>query len=74
MQPNGNMDGDIADGPFASETHVRVLDVLERRPAGWEIHAISEPGLHIVRVRLNDGFTSKSVSYKHLTLPTICSV
>ena len=59
MQPNGNVDGDTADGPFASETHVRVLDVLERRPTGWEIHAISEPGLHIVRVRLNDGFTSE---------------
>ena len=49
MQPKGNVDGDAADGPFASETHVRVLDAMERRPVGMEIHAISEPGLHIVR-------------------------
>ncbi|MED5231345.1 MAG: DUF655 domain-containing protein [Candidatus Thermoplasmatota archaeon] len=60
MQPNGDIDSDAGDGPFASETHIRVLDVMERRPVGWEIHAISEPGLHIVRSRLNDGFTSES--------------
>ena len=41
MQPSGNVNGDAADGPFASETHVRVLDVMERRPVGMEIHAIS---------------------------------
>ena len=63
MQPNGNSNGDPAAGPFASETHIRVLDVMERRPSGWEIHAISEPGLHIVRARLNDGFTSESGDY-----------
>ena len=60
MQPNGNVNGDAADGPFASETHVRVLDIMKRRPVGMEIHAISEPGLHIVRARLNDGFSSES--------------
>ena len=76
MQPKGNVDGDAAGGPFASETHLRVLDAMERRPVGMEIHAISEPGLHIVRARLNDDFTAKSgdhfalesgtVSYTHL--------
>ena len=63
MQPNGNSNGDPVAGPFASETHIRVLDVMGRRPSGWEIHAISEPGLHIVRARLNDGFTSESGDY-----------
>ena len=38
MQPNGNSNGDPAASPFASETHIRVLDVMERRPSGWEIH------------------------------------
>lgn len=54
MQPNGQNNGDAADGPLASETHIRVLDVLERRPVGWEVHALSEPSLHIVRARLHD--------------------
>lgn len=63
MQPNGNSNGDPAASPFASETHIRVLDAMERRPSGWEIHAVSEPGLHIVRARLNDGFKSESGDY-----------
>ena len=52
MEPNGQ-NGDAEDGPLASETHVRVLDVLDRRPIGREIHALSEPSLHLVRARLN---------------------
>ena len=49
MHSKGDVDGDAAGGPFASETHIRVLDVMERRPVG-------------------------TVSYTHLTLPTILRV
>ncbi len=55
MQPNGYNNGEAADGPLAAETHIRVLDVLERRPVGKEVHALSEPSLHTVRARLQDG-------------------
>ncbi len=54
MQPNGHNNGEAADGPLAEETHVRVLDVLDRRPVGREVHALSDPGLHLVRARLLD--------------------
>ena len=63
MHSKGDVDGDAAGGPFASETHIRVLDVMERRPVGKQIHALSEPGLHIVRARLNDGFSAESGDY-----------
>lgn len=54
MQPNGYNNGGPADGPLSAETHLRVIEILERRPIGMEVHGLSEPGLHIVRARLQD--------------------
>lgn len=59
MQPN-DRNGDAVDGPLASETHARVLDVLDRRPIGREIHALSEPSLYLVRARLNSDFSCEA--------------
>lgn len=60
MQPNGYNNGDkVGENPFFQETHVFILEILERRPSGFEIHAISDPSLHIVRARLNESSSFK---------------
>ena len=55
MQP-GDRSEPEEDGPepFDSETHLRILDVQERRPFGHEVHCLSEPSMHLVRARVND--------------------
>jgi len=40
--------------PFQSETHIRVLDLQDRRPIGHEMTGLSRPGLFLVRARVND--------------------
>ncbi len=58
MQPNGENNGDEeAEGPLADQTHLRVLDIRERRPVGHEMHALTEPGLQIVRARVHSSST-----------------
>ena len=55
MQPGGQSEPE-EDGPepFDSETHLRILEVQERRPFGHEVHCLSEPSMHLVRARVND--------------------
>tara|TARA_B100000929_G_scaffold135543_1_gene107310 strand:- start:2667 stop:3239 length:573 start_codon:yes stop_codon:yes gene_type:complete len=55
MQP-GDQGEPEEDGPepFDSETHLRILDIQERRPFGHEVHCLSEPSMHLVRARVND--------------------
>ena len=60
-----NTPSDSGDGPssiFSSETHLRILDISERRPVGYEVHALTEPSLYLVRARVIDkeGITSGS--------------
>ena len=46
---------DSGDGPssvFSGETHLRILDISERRPVGHEVHALTEPSLYLVRARV----------------------
>ena len=55
MQFGGPDESDEKDSsPYESETHIRVLDMQDRRPMGHEIHGITEPSMHLVRARLND--------------------
>jgi predicted nucleic acid-binding OB-fold protein len=42
------------DDIFHSETHVKILDLLEKRPFGFEIEAVTSPSLYLVKARLND--------------------
>ena len=52
-----NTPSDSGDGPssiFSSETHLRILDISERRPVGYEVHALTEPSLYLVRARVID--------------------
>ena len=55
MQPRDQSEPE-EDGsePFDSETHLRILDIQERRPFGHEVHCLSEPSMHLVRARVND--------------------
>ncbi len=46
------------DDKFHSETHVKILDLLEKRPFGFEIEALTSPSLYLVKARLNDGTLS----------------
>ena len=43
---------DEGPGPYDSETHIRVLELQDRRPMGQEIHGVTEPSMHLVRSRL----------------------
>ena len=48
---------DAGDGPssiFSGETHLRILDISERRPIGHEVHALTEPSLYLVRAKVLD--------------------
>ena len=55
MQFGGPDESDEEDSsPYESETHIRVLDMQDRRPMGHEIHGITEPSMHLVRARVND--------------------
>ena len=48
---------DAGDGPssiFSGETHLRILDISERRPIGHEVHALTEPSLYLVRAKVID--------------------
>jgi len=55
MQFGGPDESDEEDpSPYESETHIRVLDMQDRRPMGHEIHGITEPSMHLIRARLND--------------------
>tara|TARA_B100001113_G_scaffold154668_1_gene126469 strand:- start:169 stop:741 length:573 start_codon:yes stop_codon:yes gene_type:complete len=61
MQPSGSNNGrEGAESPFENETHVRILEVMQRRPTGYEIHGLSNPGLYIVRARISDGSSCKA--------------
>ena len=42
------------DDIFTKETHVKILDLLEKRPFGFEIEGITSPSLYLVKARLND--------------------
>lgn len=46
--------GDSSDSPFLSETHLRILDISQRRPIGHEVHALTEPSLYLVRAKVLD--------------------
>ena len=39
--------------PFQLETHIRVLDLQDRRPIGHELTGLTRPGLFLVRARVN---------------------
>ncbi|MFL2493630.1 MAG: DUF655 domain-containing protein [Candidatus Thalassarchaeum sp.] len=39
--------------PFQSETHIRILDLQDRRPIGHELTGLTRPGLFLVRARVN---------------------
>jgi len=39
--------------PFQEESRLRIIDILERRPIGYEIQCISEPSLYLLRARIN---------------------
>ena len=46
---------DVGDSPmsiFSGETHLRILDISQRRPTGYEVHALTEPSLYLVRARV----------------------
>ena len=48
---------DVGDSPmstFSGETHLRILDISQRRPTGYEVHALTEPSLYLVRARVLD--------------------
>jgi hypothetical protein len=50
---------DAGDGPssvFLGETHLRILDMSERRPIGYEVHALTEPSLYLVRAKVIDRY------------------
>jgi|TARA_B100001750_G_scaffold65682_2_gene52187 predicted nucleic acid-binding OB-fold protein len=40
--------------PFQSESHIRVLDMQDRRPIGHEMTGLTRPGLFLVRARVNE--------------------
>ena len=40
--------------PFQSETHIRVLDLQDRRPIGHEMTGLTRPGLFLIRARVNE--------------------
>ena len=55
MQLGGPDESDEDDpSPYESETHIRVLEMQDRRPMGHELHGITEPSMHLVRARVND--------------------
>lgn len=41
-------------GPYESETHIRVLDLQDRRPMGHEIQGLTEPSMYLIRARVNE--------------------
>ena len=41
-------------GPYDSETHIRVLELQDRRPMGHEMHGVTEPSMHLIRSRVNN--------------------
>ena len=48
---------DANDGPgslFSGETHLRILDMTDRRPVGHEVHGLTEPSLYLVRAKVID--------------------
>ncbi|MDA7556099.1 DUF655 domain-containing protein [Euryarchaeota archaeon] len=46
--------GDSPSSIFSGETHLRILDMSERRPIGHEVHALTEPSLYLVRAKVID--------------------
>ena len=52
LSDDSNETGEEDEGPLSSTTSVRVLDVLERRPVGYEIQALTEPSFYLVRSRV----------------------
>jgi len=54
MHAGGAFDSADEEGPLANETHIRVLDITDRRPFGSELQAISEPRLYIIRARVHN--------------------
>jgi putative nucleotide binding protein len=62
MQPKDAQDPDGEENnPFQEEVRLRILDIQERRPIGYEIQCISEPSLYLLRARVRD-ITGFSVS------------
>jgi len=55
--------------PFRSETHIRVLDMQDRRPIGHEMTGLTRPGLFLVRARVTqvDGIETGSTIDKEST-------
>ena len=49
---------DPAEDVFHSENSIRILDILEKRPFGNEVEAITSPSLYLVKARLNDDTVS----------------
>jgi len=55
MAPEDANDSDEEEmEPFNEETGLRILDIQERRPVGYEIQCISEPSLYLLRARVSD--------------------
>ena len=54
------------DPPFLSETHIRILDLQDRRPIGHELTGLTRPGLFLVRARVTqaDDFENGSTIEK----------
>ena len=46
--------GDGPTSPFSGEGHLRILDISARRPVGYEVHALTEPSLYLVRAKVLD--------------------
>ena len=64
---------------MATERTLSIIkpDAVSKNIVGKIISRFEDNGLHIVAgklIQLDDKMASGSVSYTHLTLPTICSV
>ena len=45
---------DSGEDVFHSEKSITILDILEKRPFGNEVEALTSPSLYLVKARLND--------------------
>jgi len=50
------------DDIFHSENSLQILDLLEKRPFGFEIQALTSPSLYLIKARLNDETVSSGHS------------
>ena len=42
------------DDPLSGEVSVLVLDILDRKPSGFELQGLSSPSMYLVRARIDD--------------------